>query len=168
MGRAMILPDRQLRAFNIQQPWSLEAALEHSASAAASWGYEHSTPPLRSPPSLSISVSDALKDIFDFIPPPEAAEFNYTIWWGIEAKTDRYIAGAGNLRTSAHAYTARWWRGRNPTALTPIGLALFEGVVSDELYDYSVRVEAHWVLPAGTECGSGSHMRHTPMSTTTL
>ena len=40
---AMIFPDPQLRAFNIQNPWPMEDACEHSAEARKSWDYEKNT-----------------------------------------------------------------------------------------------------------------------------
>ena len=148
MGRSISLNDLQLRAFNVQEPWTRAAAHAHSPEAEAAWWDGNSSPLLDEPPAIPKGAQLALGDLIAEIP-PEGSIFSFETWGNIGRLADIFISKTEDVFAAAHAYTHHWRRHRDPTTLTPQGLKLLDGIAPPELYDYVYHVAEYGVLPCG-------------------
>ena len=148
VGCAMILDDSQLRPFHIKKPWAEALANEQGPTALESWSYESTTPPIDDHPTLSADADNALADLLDIIP-PEDSPFDFGMWGEIAELTGGYVGKTGDLFGAAHAYMTKWRLARQPTTIQPAGLKVFDGIVEDELLQYSLRAATHGEAPHG-------------------
>ena len=103
---------------------------------------------MHDPPELTSEAHRDLQSLRSIIP-PEESEFDFEVRNKIADGADAYVSDVGDLANAAHVYIAKWRRGRSPTKLTPAGLSLFEGIVDTTLYEHSLRVATHGLLPCG-------------------
>ena len=108
------------------------------------WLNEQNSPELDIPPSAPSESRKSISDLIGAIP-SKTCPFNEHEWDRISTLGDRVISPTGSIEIAAHCFVAEWGATRNPTAMTPHGVEIFERKVESSLFERGLQMATRGV-----------------------